>query len=145
MILLAYGAAAVISVLAVTAVPCRLRHRPALITSARVLAATLSAIYASVIVTVVLFASAGDGLTLAWGLAGMAVAGLVLFVAGLVRWSGRAALLLRLIGWLLLIVPALVPSHLTLLLPLAAPLAAVLYRAQPATRVPTAVSDGAAA
>lgn len=134
MIHVAYLAAMVIGVVAFVVGPRVWRSRPALVPSGRVVAATLAAIYASLFVAVVAFASAGDPRpTLAWALAGMVAVGAAGYVVGLVWWSGLVPWLFRLVGWLLLVVPAIVPSHLTLLLPMVAALTALLYPA------PTAV------
>ncbi|MFS8499882.1 MAG: hypothetical protein FWJ70_16975 [Micromonosporaceae bacterium] len=143
MIYLAYVTAATIGVAAFAAAPRVLRSRPTLIAGARIMAASLAAMYSSVFVAVVAFASADDPRpALAWGLAGMAAAGLVVYVSGLIWWSGSTAWLLRLAGWLLLVIPTIVPSSISLLLPVAAPLTALLYRAPRSAHVrPTAGDD----
>jgi len=146
MIYLAYVTAAVTSVAAFAVAPQVWRSRPTLVVSARIMAAGLAAMYSSVFVAVVAFASADDPRpALAWGLAGMAAVGLVVYVSGLVWWSGSTAWLLRLVGWLLLVVPTIVPSSVSLLLPVAAPLTALLHRAPRPDHVRDTAGDDAMA
>lgn len=57
----------------------------------------------------------------------VAVAGSVAYLAGVLSWTGRTAYVLRLAGWLAMLVPAAVPSQLTLVLPLVAPLVATVH------------------
>ena len=55
------------------------------------------------------------------------VGGLTL-LGGLVAWSGRSALIARFLGWVVLAIVTLVPSQLTMLLPLVAGTAVTLVR-----------------
>lgn len=127
MILLGYGGAVVIVILATTALPRWVRAGgPRRVALVRILAGVVAAAYAVVVLGVV--ASAGDeGSAVASAIAAITVTGAVLYGAGLLWWSGSAAWLLRLGGWALMIAAAAVPSHLTLLLPLIAALAVTLY------------------
>lgn len=59
----------------------------------------------------------GETSVLTWVMAVASAAGAVVFIVGLARSQGRAAWNSRLLGWLLLIVPILLPSTLTLMLP----------------------------
>jgi len=129
MILLAYGGAVVIAILAATILPRWVRAGgPAWVVGVRLLAGFVAAAYAVVIVVVVASAGGGGSAT-GRAIAGIAVTGAVLHGAGLLLWSGSAALLLRLGGWALMMAAAAVPSHLTLLLPLVATLTVTLHRA----------------
>jgi hypothetical protein len=126
MILLGYGGAVVIAILATTALPRWVWADGARrVTLVRVLAGAVAAAYA---VVVGVAASAGDGdSAVASAIVAIAAAGAVSYGAGLLRWSGPVAWLLRLGGWTLMICAAVIPSHLTLLLPLVAALAVTLY------------------
>jgi hypothetical protein len=128
MILLGYGGAVVIAILATTALPRWVSaDGPRRVALVRILAGVVAAAYAVVVLGVV--ASAGDGESAAASvIAALAATGAALYGAGLLLWSGSAAWLLRLGGWTLMICAAAVPSHLTLLLPLVAALAVTLYR-----------------
>jgi hypothetical protein len=128
MIYFAYGTAVVIAVLAATVVPRWMRGRPERIAQARVLAGVLAAAYATLVVGVVAVAQMDVSTVAVWVLAAIALAGAVVYGLGLLQWSGSTAQALRLVGWLLMIGVGAVPSHLTLLLPVAAPLTATLYR-----------------
>jgi hypothetical protein len=138
MILLGYGGAVVIAILATTALPRWVWADGARrVTLVRILAGAVAAAYA---VVVGVAASAGDGdSAVASAIVAIAAAGAVSYGAGLLRWSGSAAWLLRLGGWTLMICAAVVPSHLTLLLPLVAALAVTLY---PAGRSPEGPRGG---
>lgn len=57
--------------------------------------------------------------------------GALLHAVGLARWHGRAAVALRLSGWVLLTAALMVPSTMTLALPLAAAMVATLATAPP--------------
>lgn len=126
MILLGYGGAVVIAILATTALPRWVWAGGARrVTVARILAGAVAAAYA---VVVGVAASAGDGdSAVASAIAALAATGAVSYGAGLLWWSGPAAWLLRLGGWTLMICAVAIPSHLTLLLPLVAALAVTLY------------------
>jgi hypothetical protein len=126
MILLGYGGAVVIAILAATALPRWVRaDGPRRVALVRILAGAVAAAYA---VVVGVAASAGDGESpVASAIVALAATGAVLYGAGLLLWSGSAAWLLRLGGWTLMICAAAVPSHLTLLLPLVAALALTLH------------------
>ena len=120
MILLAYGGAVVIAILAATALPRWVRAgAPRRVALVRILAGVVAAAYAGVVLGLVV--SAGDGESaVGSAIAALAATGAVSYGAGLLLWNGSAAWLLRLGGWTLMICTAAVPSHLTLLLPLAA-------------------------
>jgi hypothetical protein len=136
MILLGYGGAVVIAILATTALSRWVRAGgPRRVALVRILAGVVAAAYAVVVFGFV--ASAGDdGSAAASAIAAIAVTGAVSYGAGLLRWSGSAAWLLRLGGWALMIGAAVVPSHLTLLLPLIAALAVTLYPSGPSHQEP---------
>lgn len=85
--------------------------------------------------TLVAAALAGIGLMLLPGATATALAtallaalvcGAAVYVAGVAVWEGRAGRRLRTIGWIGMVVPLLVPSTLTLALPLLALLALTL-------------------
>jgi hypothetical protein len=57
------------------------------------------------------------------------VGGSVSYLIGTVVWRGTMAFILRVIGWVLLVVPALVPSTLSLALPILAILALTMSAA----------------
>jgi hypothetical protein len=84
-----------------------------------------------------LTAGDGDHTTPAIVLLTTTVAGSLFYLSGLVLWRGKAAFVLRLFGWLLLVVPALVPSTLSLSLPILAILAVTvsLVRSADSTRL----------
>ncbi|MGH3443011.1 MAG: hypothetical protein ACRDUY_13405 [Nitriliruptorales bacterium] len=58
----------------------------------------------------------------------LTIVGFLVFAAGVIRWRGGAAFWLRLIGWVSMVIFPLIPSQMTLLLPLAAPLVVTLHR-----------------
>lgn len=124
MILLAYGGAVVIAILATTALPRWIRAGgPRRVAGMRILAGAGAAAYAVVVGVV---ASAG-GSAAASAVAAIAGTGAVSYGAGLLWWGGPAGWLLRVGGWALIVGAAAVPSHLTLLLPLVAALAVTLH------------------
>lgn len=129
MILLMYAAALVVAVLATTVAAGWVRAGgPERVVRMRIVTGAVAAGYALVVVGLVAFPAEG-GSAAAWAIAATAAAGGLLYGAGLVRWYGSAAWLLRLVGWVLMFGAAAVPSHLTLLLPLVAALAVALFRA----------------
>lgn len=144
MVLLAYGSAVVIAILAATVVSGWIRaDGPERVVRTRILAGIVTATYTLVVVGVVAFARDGASMS-AWAIAAMAVTGAVLYGAGLLRWSGSAAWVLRLAGWALMIGAAAIPSHLTLLLPLPATLAVILYPVRPTDATGSTTGDGPA-
>jgi len=128
MILLGYGGAVVIAILATTALPRWVwADGPGRVALVRILAGVVAATYAAVVLGVAPSAAEGESAA-ASALVVLAVTGAALYGAGLLLWSGPAGWLLRLGGWTLMVCAAAVPSHLTLLLPLVAALAVTLYR-----------------
>src|SRR5918995_3915997 len=103
MILLAYGGAVVIAILTITTLPRWVwADGPGRVALVRVLAGVVAAAYAAVVLGVV--ASAGNvESAVAPAIAALAAIGAALYCAGLLRWSGPAAWLLRLGGWTLMI------------------------------------------
>jgi hypothetical protein len=63
---------------------------------------------------------------LGWTIGGAVSLGSVLYAAGLLAWRGGRALGLRVLGWVLMVAAFVIPSTLTLGLPLVAPLALAL-------------------
>jgi hypothetical protein len=61
-----------------------------------------------------------DSATLGILLLSVLLVGSVLYLSGLVLWRGTLAFTLRVMGWLLLVIPALFPSTLSLALPILA-------------------------
>jgi hypothetical protein len=57
---------------------------------------------------------------LSWLIAAMTLAGSLLYGLGVLAWNGRPAFLLRVIGWVMLVVALVIPSTATLALPLVA-------------------------
>jgi hypothetical protein len=63
---------------------------------------------------------------LGWTIGGAVILGSILYAAGLLAWRGGRALGLRVLGWVLMVAALVVPSTLTLGLPLVALLALAL-------------------
>ena len=62
----------------------------------------------------------------AYAITAAVCAGALLYLAGTLIWHGRVALSLRWVGWVILIVPLLIPSTFSLALPIVAGLALTL-------------------
>lgn len=129
MVLLAYSLGGVIAFVAA-------RQGPHWVLSAgsertariRLIAAAITVSYG---LTVPVIIAVADGSSLpAWSIAAAAVSGSVLHTAGLVSWAGSSPWLMRLVGWMLMMGAAVVPSHVTLLIPAVAVLAGTLSRVQ---------------
>jgi hypothetical protein len=67
-----------------------------------------------------------DALVLGWTIGAAVSLGSVVYAAGLLAWRGGQALGLRVVGWVLMVVALVIPSTLTLGLPLVALLALTL-------------------
>lgn len=63
---------------------------------------------------------------LGWAIGGAVSLGSILYAAGLLAWRGGQALGLRILGWVLMVAALVIPSTLTLGLPLVALLAPTL-------------------
>lgn len=139
MILLAYAAALVLAVLAATSAARWVRAGgPERVARMRIATGAITAGYVLIVIGLAVFL-AEDGSAAAWAITATAATGGLLYGAGLLRWYGSTAWVLRLVGWVLMFGTAAVPSHLTLLLPLVAALAVALFRT-----TETAGSAGAA-
>jgi hypothetical protein len=68
----------------------------------------------------------GPAHALGWAIGGALVLGSVVYAAGLLAWRGGQALGLRVLGWVLMAAALVIPSTLTLGLPLVALLAPTL-------------------
>lgn len=68
---------------------------------------------------------------LSWLVAAMTLAGSLLYGLGVLAWHGRPALVLRVIGWAMLVVALVIPSTATLALPLVALLVPTLAVVRP--------------
>jgi hypothetical protein len=125
MIQLAYGALLATLIFAVIVAKSRWvsRQRPENVARIRVLAAAASAGF-GVLFAVVIIAAQQDGSSVvAYAIGLAAFGGAAVYIAGLVRWRGPTATWLRFIGAALMAAAAAIPSTLTLLAPLLAPLA----------------------
>ena len=97
---------------------------------------------AGVLLGAVLAASwRGENSASAWAMGVAAVAGAVTFIIGLARQQWRWARHARLVGWLLLLVPLLVPSALTLMLPAVGALFVLVVGAQASTSADRSLVD----
>jgi hypothetical protein len=78
------------------------------------------------IALLVQLAGGGQALVLGWTIGAAVSLGSIVYAAGLLAWRGGQALGLRVLGWLLMVAALLIPSTLTLGLPLVALLALTL-------------------
>ena len=63
-----------------------------------------------------------------WAIGGLVSLGAAVYAAGLLAWRGGQAAGLRILGWALMVIALVIPSTLTLVLPLVALLATTLAR-----------------
>lgn len=87
----------------------------------RLTAGMLDAVVAALgIAVLVQLGGDGHALVLGWTIGAAASLGSIVYAAGLLAWRGGQALGLRVLGWVLMVVALVIPSTLTLGLPLVA-------------------------
>jgi hypothetical protein len=74
------------------------------------------------------FGAADQANVVGWAIGGLISLGAVVYAAGLLAWRGSQAVGLRILGWAFMVIALVIPSTLTLALPLVALLATTLAR-----------------